>query len=224
MTQPFYARLEQETQAHKQYLYAAPVLARLSSGAFSRAHYERFLVNAYHHVKHTVRLMMACGAELPERLQWMQRSLIAYMEEEVGHEAWVLNDLAACGASPEAVAEAPPSWPVEQMVRYVYDVIRRGNPVGFFGMVYVLEGTSTAIATHAADVIQKQLALPDKAFSYLRSHGELDQDHVRFFEELVNRLEDADDQQAVIEVAQRVFYLYGDVIRDADNVAVHHAA
>ncbi len=38
------------------------------------------------------------------------------------------------------------------MVAYVYDYIARRNPVGFFGMVHVLEGTSTALATTAAQV------------------------------------------------------------------------
>ena len=38
----------------------------------------------------------------------------------------------------------------ELMVAYAYDTIARGNPVGFFGMVHVLEGTSVSrVATRA---------------------------------------------------------------------------
>ena len=55
----------------------------------------------------------------------------------------------------------------------------RRNPVGFFGMVHVLEGTSVALALHAADRIQQALGLPTRAFTYLRSHGELDQEHIK---------------------------------------------
>ena len=65
------------------------------------------------------------------------------------------------------------------MVAYAYDTAMRRNPVGFFGMVYVLEGTSVALALKAADRIQQTLGLPDQAFTYLRSHGELDQQHVQ---------------------------------------------
>jgi hypothetical protein len=64
------------------------------------------------------------------------------------------------------------------MVAYAYDTIERRNPLGFFGMVFVLEGTSVALALNAADRIQHTLQLPTTAFSYLRSHGELDQEHV----------------------------------------------
>src|SRR5512137_751605 len=48
------------------------------------------------------------------------------------------------------------------------------EPLGFFGMVHVLEGTSVSLALLAADAIQKPLKLPYAAFGYLRSHGTLD--------------------------------------------------
>jgi hypothetical protein len=61
------------------------------------------------------------------------------------------------------------------MVAYLYDLIARGNPVGLFGMVNVLEGTSIALATQAAGRSRAAWAA-DQAFSYLSSHGALDQD------------------------------------------------
>jgi uncharacterized protein YjeT (DUF2065 family) len=41
--------------------------------------------------------------------------------------------------------------------------VQRINPVGFFGMVLVLEGTSVALASRAAAVIRQALNLPDNA-------------------------------------------------------------
>jgi hypothetical protein len=86
------------------------------------------------------------------------------------------------------------------------------SPAGLLGMVHVLEGTSSALATRAADSIAKALALPPAAFTYLTSHGALDQEHVRFFEKTVNHLK-ADDQEHVVHVARRVYRLYGDIFR-----------
>ena len=100
------------------------------------------------------------------------------------------------------------------MVAYAYDTINRGNPVGFFGMVLVLEGTSIQLATHAAQAIQDSLGLPASAFSYLSSHGSLDIEHMKFYEKLVNRLEDEADQKAIIHVANMMYRLYGDVFRN----------
>ena len=48
---------------------------------------------------------------------------------------------------------------------------------------------------------------------YLRSHGDLDQGHIRFFRDLVDSLEDEEDRRAVLHVAKRVYVLYGDVLR-----------
>ncbi|MEQ5803529.1 iron-containing redox enzyme family protein [Halomonas sp. H10-9-1] len=90
-----------------------------------------------------------------------------------------------------------------------------GHPVGFFGMVQVLEGTSTALATQAAERLQASLELPDEALRYLTSHGSLDIGHLAFFEGLVNRLE-ADDLAAVIDTARLVYRLYGAMFRGVE--------
>jgi pyrroloquinoline quinone (PQQ) biosynthesis protein C len=99
------------------------------------------------------------------------------------------------------------------MVAYAYHQIDRKNPVGFFGMVHVLEGTSTALATLAAEKIQNNLALPDSAFSYLTSHGSLDLEHVKFFETLMNELTLEEDKQAVIDTTDAIYHLYGEMFR-----------
>jgi hypothetical protein len=105
------------------------------------------------------------------------------------------------------------------MVAYAYHQIDRRNPVGFLGMVHVLEGTSTALATHAAETMRTALALPPQAFSYLSSHGSLDLEHVAFFETLVNRLDNDDDKQAVLHTARMMYALYGDVFRSLPRCA-----
>ena len=87
------------------------------------------------------------------------------------------------------------------------------SDLGFFGMVHVLEGTSVAVASAAAGGIGAALGLPEQAFSYLRSHGSLDVEHVGFFESLMDRLEQAEDRAAVLHCARRFYRLYGDVFR-----------
>jgi hypothetical protein len=80
-------------------------------------------------------------------------------------------------------------------------------------MVHVLEGTSVSLALMAADAIQSALALPDAAFSYLRSHGTLDLEHTDHFESLMGSIERPEDQDAIVHAAQMFFRLYGDVFR-----------
>ena len=209
----FFHTLQDRTAAERDHLLTAPVLQLAVDGKLSLETYIAFLTQAYHHVKHTVPLLMACGARLPERHEWLRSAIAEYIEEELGHQEWILNDLAACGADPEAVRHGQPALATELMVAYVYDRIARHNPVSFFGMVNVLEGTSIALATRAASAIRGSLGLPPAAISYLNSHGSLDLEHMRFFEDLMNRLDADEDREAVVHTARVVYRLYGDMFR-----------
>ncbi|ACO78072.1 hypothetical protein AvCA_18600 [Azotobacter vinelandii CA] len=209
----FHTRLQAQTVAEREYLLAAPLIELALQGRLALNGYLAFLGQAYHHVKHTVPLLMACGARLPERLEWLREAIGEYIEEEYGHQEWILDDIRACGGDAEAVRRATPNLPTELMVSYVYDRINRGNPVGFFGMVQVLEGTSVVVASRAAAALQASLGLPPQAFSYLTSHGSLDLEHIELFKGLMNRLEDGEDQAAVIHTAKVVYRLYGDMFR-----------
>jgi acyl-CoA synthetase (AMP-forming)/AMP-acid ligase II/pyrroloquinoline quinone (PQQ) biosynthesis protein C len=210
---PFFEHLQRSTAAERAALFAIPVIQDCLAGQVTRAQYLEFLAQAYHHVKHTVPLLMACGARLPETHGWLRTAIAHYIEEETGHEEWILSDIAAAGGDAGAVRAGAPGAATELMVAYVYDFIARRNPVGFFGMVHVLEGTSQALATRAAQVMRAHLGLPPEAFTYLTSHGTLDQEHVRFFAGLMDQLVASADREAVTHVARTVFRLYGDVFR-----------
>ncbi|WP_194789969.1 TenA family transcriptional regulator [Pseudomonas sp. UFMG81] len=210
----FFESLQQETQHERQALFGLPIISDALEGQVSLASYRAFLTQAYYHVRHTVPLMMACGARLPSHLEWLRRAVADYIEDEYGHETWVLNDIEACGGDKAAVRDGRPGLPIELMVSYLYDLIARGNPVGLFGMVNVLEGTSIALATHAAGSIQTRLELPDNAFSYLNSHGSLDIEHMNTYRRLMDQLDDPQDQAAVIQASKVVYRLYADMFRE----------
>lgn len=209
----FFDLLQQRTEDSRQKLFAVPVIQDALKGDIVTGQYIAFLTQAYHHVKHTVPLLMACGSRLDGRNEWLRTAIAEYIEEEIGHEEWILSDIEACGGDAAKIRASMPHASTELMVAYAYHQIDRGNPIGFFGMVHVLEGTSTALATNAAATIQQALGLPANAFSYLTSHGTLDLEHVRFFEGLMNRLSDEADKNTVIHCARMVYQLYGDIFR-----------
>jgi thiaminase len=213
----FFDRLQSETEQQRTELFSAPIIARALKGDVNVDEYIAFLSQAYHHVKHTVPLLMATGSRLPESQEWLRVAVGEYIEEETGHQEWVLNDIAACGADKEKVRRSKPNMATELMVSYAYDSINRINPLGFFGMVHVLEGTSISLADSAADTIRGALGLPKKAFSDLYSHGSLDQDHVEFFKGLMNRIDQPADQEQIIHSAKVFYKLYGDVFRSLDS-------
>lgn len=209
----FYNRLVKETEAARNGLYKVPQLIDGLKGDISRQTYIAYLTEAYHHVSHTVPFLMAMGSKIPPSKKWLHKALIEYLEEEVGHEEWILNDIEAAGGHKEKARSATPNLETQVLISYNYDYIYRKNPIGFLGMVFMLESTSTQIANKGADAVKNKLGLPQKAFSYLYSHGELDISHMKFFEETVNKITDSEDQAAIIEVAQNTFRLFANLLR-----------
>lgn len=215
----FYDDLLKATEQERNTLMSLPLIQQGGAGNISQQTYVAFLTQAYHHVKHTTPLLMACGGRLSGQYEWLRTAIGEYIEEEMGHQEWVLNDIETSGGNKEAVrhsadSNTSPSQATELMVAYAYDMIYRVNPVGFFGMVLVLEGTSTAVATQAGEKLMTSLNLPKKAFSYLLSHGSLDISHVSFYESLMNQITDKKDQEAVTHAAKMFYKLYGDVFID----------
>ncbi|PLW68963.1 TenA family transcriptional regulator [Pseudohalioglobus lutimaris] len=207
----FFSTLQNETRTERELLIASPLVQDALAGKLDRDTYAAFLGQAYHHVKHTIPLLMAAGSRIPGDMEWLRTALAEYVEEELGHQEWILNDIRACGYDAEAVRAAIPTAETELMVAYAYHVIDRGNPVGFFGMVHVLEGTSVSVADKAAECIAASTGLGPEAFSYLRSHGALDIEHVKFFEDLMNRIDGEEDQRAILHCAKMFYRLYANV-------------
>lgn len=220
----FFAQLLEQTDAARRSLLEVPIIQGCLRGEVSLPSYQAFLREAYHHVRHTVPLLQATRAALPPQHAWLRGPLDEYIAEEAGHDEWILDDITACGGDAEAVRHGAPGHATEVMVAYAYDTIARVNPLGFFGMVHVLEGTSVALALRAADAIQLRLQLPDAAFSYLRSHGTLDLEHTAHFARLMDRIEDPRDQAAIVHAARAFFRLYGEVFRGLPLPAVAEAA
>jgi len=209
-TPSFFTELEAGTVRDRVRFMAIPQLRAGLSGTIGRETYLAYLAQAWHHVRHTVPLLEAARAKLAARPE-LAAALDEYVEEETGHDEWILSDIAAAGGDAQSVRASQPDPATHAMVRHAYRQIESGNPVSFFGMVYVLESVSVAMAQRGASAVMEQLGLPAEAFTYLTSHGALDQEHMRFFADLVNGLADQADRDAVLAMARDIFRLYGGV-------------
>ncbi|WP_233206754.1 TenA family transcriptional regulator [Caulobacter sp. FWC2] len=214
----FYQRLVTETVDGQMGLASVPQIQDGLTGRISRETYIAYLTEAYHHVKHTVPLMQAARARMDHDHQRFVEALDEYITEETGHEHWILSDIKNCGGDPVAVRDGEPRPATLAMTDYAYDYIRQANPMGFFGMVFVLEGTSVRLATQGAEAVARNLGLGPECFSYLSSHGALDMEHLTFFEKLMNQVDDPADQAAIIEVAKAIFERFANVFRAIPHV------
>ena len=217
----FFDELEAGTFRDRLRFLAIPQVRAGLAGTISRQTYIDYLGQAYHHVRHTVPLMQAARARLLDRPD-LVAALDDYIEEETGHEEWILADIAAAGGDADSARRSEPKPATRAMVDHAYARIAQGNAVAFFGMVYVLESVSVALAQRGASAVATRLGLPPEAFTYLTSHGALDQDHMAFFAGLVNALPQQCDHEAILTMAREMFGLFGEVFAGIDLEGVSH--
>jgi len=65
----FYDRLQEQTAADRAGLLGINIIQDALCGRIELRQYVAFLTQAYHHVRHTAPMLMACGSRLPVRLQ-----------------------------------------------------------------------------------------------------------------------------------------------------------
>lgn len=207
-----------ETTAEREAFLAIPIINDALQNGVDRALYLAYLCEAYHHVKHTCPLLGLAVARCREGDGPLREALFEYIAEERGHDAWILDDIGALGGDVDAIRAARGGPAVRIMVGYAYFAIEWISPYTLLGMVHVLEGVSAAIATRAARSIRARISQSGgKGFSYLESHGSLDQDHVKFFEDLLNGIEGPETCDMIIDSANIMYRLFGDVFKDLES-------
>ncbi|TAN54974.1 MAG: iron-containing redox enzyme family protein [Magnetospirillum sp.] len=211
----FYDELSAATEAERNEFTAIPLIGRAIADGVDRALYVEFLTSAYHHVSHTVPLLALAIARCGSGDEIYRKGLLTYIDEEVEHDEWILEDIADMGGDAVAVRNGQGPFPVRMMVAYAYHMIDRVSPYCLLGMVHVLEGMSVALAIRAADSIRSKLGMAGgKGFSYLTSHGALDVSHVEIFASLLDQVDTPERRKVVIGAAKDFYRLYGDVFRE----------
>jgi len=219
----FHDRLLSETAKARAGFLAMPIVGGALRGEVPQDLYLDFLAQAYHHVSHTCPLL-ALAASRTVDLRYRD-ALFTYLDEEWGHELWILDDIRWVGGDPRAVVKEKPNIACRAMVAFAYYTIECVSPYGLLGMVHVLEGMSVQLAEKIAAAIQRSFGLEsDKGVRYLRSHGAIDVHHTEFFRSLVNGIADPAAEDIIVDSANVFYRLYGDIFRELmapDRETVH---
>ncbi len=212
----FYDELLDAAAVERDGFMAIPVIARACAQGVSRAAYVDYLSQAYHHVRQTCPLLALAASRCGARDAAYREALFDYIAEERGHEAWILEDIAALGGDARGVRDGAPRLPCHLMVAYAHYAVAFVSPYAMLGMVHVLEGMSVAMAQRAASSIAARVGVgaDGGGFRYLSSHGGLDVEHVAFFQRLVDQIDGIEEREAIVATARVIYRLYGDVFRE----------
>ncbi len=138
--------------------------------------------------------------------------LRSHIVEELGHDEWLLDDLAVVGVGRSEVLERPPSAAIAALVGSQYYWVHHYHPVVLLGYVAVLEGCPPT--PQLVERLVSQTGYPRTAFRMLTDHAELDPHHRDELNEALDGLPLSPDQSALIGLnALQTVKLMGTAVR-----------
>jgi pyrroloquinoline quinone (PQQ) biosynthesis protein C len=216
----FFITLVEESDASRRAIETTPRVNAMIHKGLTLPEYRAFLRDLYHIVWHFCPIMSAAAARCDDRLRNIRYELYERIEEEKGHEDWVLQDLAALGGAAKANPGAP-SVPVQAMIGYNYYAAERVHPCSVLGMLYVLEVVASVYGGKVADSIARAIGREAGAggFRFLSSHATMDADHMAKLNVLLKTVDDPAAQAAVIDSTRVNFHQFSQLFSDGGFVS-----
>ncbi len=207
----FFITLVEMTDANRRELETIPKVNSMIHHGLSLAEYKAFLHDLYHIVWHFCPVMAAAAARCSDRFREVRYDLYDRIEEEKGHETWVLEDIEAIGGDVAGARAHPPSAPVQAMIAFNYFGAERVHPCSVLGMLYMLEVVSSVYGGRVSDSIARTLGRNVDAggFRFLSSHATMDVDHMAKLNILVKTIDDPEAQESIVNSTRVNFYQFG---------------
>ena len=203
----FFADLVMRTdEARREFETNAVVLDAVANG-MPIERYRRLLLELYHVVWHFNPVCAAAASRVPDAQREVRYYLYEHMHEESGHEAWVMNDLAAIGVDAEHTRAHPPSIHTLALTGYNHWAADRRHPCSVLGMMYALEVIASVYGGTFASAIRESLLLEgEHGTSFISSHATLDAAHMATLRQVLNTITDDAARAAIVESTQVNFH------------------
>ena len=216
----FFITLIENSDTSRRALEAEPRVHSMIHHGLTLAEYRAFLHDLYHIVWHFCPVMAEAASRCADEFREVRYALYERIEEEKGHEGWVLEDIGAMGGDVSS-ASAPPSTPVQAMIAYNYFAAERVHPCSVLGMLYVLEVVSSVYGGRVADAIAGKIGCDASAggFRFLSSHASMDLDHMASLNRLLKTIGDPAAQTSILRSTQVNFHQFGQIFRPGGSLA-----
>ena len=197
---PFFADLVTRTDEARRDFETHPVVLAAVADGMSVERYRRLLLELYHVVWHFNPVCAAAASRIADTHRQVRYFLYAHMQEESGHEAWVMNDLEAVGVGPAATLAHQPSLDTLALTGYNHWAADRRHPCSVLGMMYTLEVIASVYGGTFASAIRDSLLLDgERGISFIGSHATMDAEHMIDLRKVLNTLTDDAARDAITE-------------------------
>lgn len=210
---PFFFRLVERTDCFRRHFEGSSNVLDIVANGLNLARYRHFLQELYHVVWHFNPTCAAAAARVTDRHRDVRYFLYEHMNEEKGHEVWVLNDLEAVGISEATAKDYAPSMEMLALNAYNYWSAEHRHPCSVLGMLYALEVIASVYGGPMTTAISESLLLQgDRGISFIASHATLDAEHMAELKVILDGVHDKDAQEAIVESVCFNFHQFGRVM------------
>ena len=204
---PFFADLVTRTDEARRAFETNDVVLDAVANGMSIERYRKLLLELYHVVWHFNPVCAAAASRITDEHRQVRYFLYEHMQEESGHEEWVLNDLEAVGVGHAATRAHQPSVHTQALTGYNYYAADRRHPCAVLGMMYTLEVIASVYGGTFSSAIRESLLLEgDRGVSFISSHAEMDAEHMIDLRKILNTVESEAAREAIAESAAFNFY------------------
>ena len=208
----FLELVEQTDEARRAFETSSNVLDIVANG-MSIERYRMFLLELYHVVWHFNPTCAAAACRITDQHRSVRYFLYDHMNEEKGHEEWVLNDLQVVGVPAETAQAYVPTLVMLGLNGYNYWSADRRHPCSVLGMIYTLEVVASVYGGPMTSAITDSLLLEgDRGISFISSHATMDAEHMAELRVVLNQIADDDAKKAIIESTFFNFHQFGKVL------------
>jgi pyrroloquinoline quinone (PQQ) biosynthesis protein C len=209
----FFSELVTRTDEDRRAFETHPAVLDAVAHGMSLPRYRALLLELYQVVWHFNPVSAAAASRMDDSLQSTRHFLYQHMQEEMGHEDWVLSDLQAVGVAPEAARAHTPAVHTLALNGYNYWAAERRHPCSVLGMLYTLEVIASVYGGPFASAMRESLRLDgDQGVSFIASHATMDAKHMADLRVALNRLQGQDKMAAVVESVRVNFHHFTRII------------
>ena len=211
-------RLMREWFNFERLLSTVPIIRRLDLGTFTRADYQKLLLNLRPQVVEGSRWISRCASSFDREHADIRSVILRHAHDEHRDYEVLEQDFVATGGDLATIRAQPKNPGSEALHAFLMFKSGEPNPGGLLGAMWVIEGLGEKMAASWADRIEKLTGCDSGCTRFLRYHGSNDDTHMDKLYGLIDRIctteRAADD---VIMTSRVVARLYAWQLEEIDS-------
>jgi hypothetical protein len=211
-------RLMREWFNFERVLSGVPIVRRLDLGTFTRADYQRLLLNLRPQVVEGSRWISRCASSFDRDHADIRSVILRHAHDEHRDYEVLEQDFVATGRDLDTIRSQPKNAGSEALHAYLMFKAGEPNPGSMLGAMWIIEGLGEKMATSWAARIESLTGYDSQCTRFLRYHGSNDDSHMDKLYGLIDRI--CTSEQAahdVVTVARVVGRLYAWQLEEIDS-------